>query len=100
MKKRALGKGLEAFLPEQYGILKDERFAELDITQLQPNPEQPRAKFEPVALAELARSIQETGVLQPVVVVPEKDHYKIIVGERRWRAAQKAGLTKIPALIL
>ena len=99
MKKRALGKGLEAFLPEQYGILKEERFAELDISQLQPNPEQPRTKFEPVALAELARSIQETGVLQPVVVVPEKDHYKIIVGERRWRAAQKAGLTKIPALI-
>lgn len=99
MKKRALGKGLEAFLPEQYGILKDERFAELDITQLQPNPEQPRTKFDPVALAELARSIQETGILQPVVVVPEEDHYKIIVGERRWRAAQKAGLTKIPALI-
>ncbi|NOR15529.1 MAG: ParB/RepB/Spo0J family partition protein [Candidatus Aminicenantes bacterium] len=99
MKKRALGKGLEAFLPEQYGILKDERFAELDVSQLQPNPEQPRTKFDPVALAELARSIQETGVLQPVVVVPEKDHYKIIVGERRWRAAQKAGLTKIPALI-
>ena len=99
MKKRALGKGLEAFLPEQYGILKEERYAELDITQLQPNPEQPRSNFDPVALEELARSIKETGVLQPVVVVPEEDHYKIIVGERRWRAAQQAGLTKIPTLI-
>jgi len=99
MKKRALGKGLEAFLPEQYGILKEERYTELEISQLRPNPEQPRTKFDPVALEELARSIQDTGVLQPVVVVPEKDHYKIIVGERRWRAAQKAGLSKIPALI-
>ena len=99
MKKKALGKGLEAFLPEEYRILKDERFAELEIEQLKPNPAQPRSHFDPTALEELALSIRETGILQPVLVVPEDDHYKIIVGERRWRAAQKAGLSKIPVLI-
>ncbi len=99
MKKKALGKGLEAFLPAEYGILKDERFAELDIDQLKPNPNQPRTHFDSAALEELALSIRETGILQPVVVVAEADHYKIIVGERRWRAAQKAGLRKIPAII-
>jgi ParB family chromosome partitioning protein len=99
MKKKALGKGLEAFLPEEYGILKEERFAELDIERLKPNPDQPRTRFEPVAMQELALSIRETGILQPLVVVPEENHYKIIVGERRWRAAQKAGLNKVPVLI-
>jgi len=99
MKKKALGKGLEAFLPEEYGILKEERFAELDIEQIKPNPDQPRTHFDPVALQELALSIRETGILQPVVVVPQEKHYKIIVGERRWRAAQQAGLRKVPVLI-
>ncbi len=99
MKKRALGKGLEAFLPEEYGILKEERFAELDIEQLKPNPDQPRTHFDPVALQELALSIRGTGILQPMVVVPQENHYKIIVGERRWRAAQQAGLKKVPVLI-
>ncbi len=99
MKKRALGKGLEAFLPEEYGILKEERFAELDIDQLKPNPDQPRTHFDPVALQELALSIRGTGILQPMVVVPQENHYKIIVGERRWRAAQQAGLKKVPVLI-
>lgn len=99
MKKKALGKGLKAFLPEEYGILKEERYMELDIEQLKPNPDQPRTTFDPVTLDELAESIRETGILQPIVVVPEGDHYKIIVGERRWRAAQKAGLKTIPILI-
>jgi len=99
MKKQALGKGLKAFLPEEYGILKEERFTELDLDQIKPNPTQPRRSFDPASLAELAASIKSTGVLQPVVVVPENGYYKIIVGERRWRAAQKAGLKKIPALI-
>jgi ParB family chromosome partitioning protein len=99
MKKKALGKGLEAFLPEEYRILKDERFAELEIEQLKPNPAQPRSHFDPKALEELALSIRETGILQPVVVVPQENHYQIIVGERRWRAAQRAGLNKIPVLI-
>lgn len=99
MKKKALGKGIKAFIPEEYGILKDERFVELDIDRIKPNTLQPRLKFSPESIGELARSIKESGVLQPVLVVSDGNDYKIIVGERRWRAAQKAGLKKIPALI-
>ncbi len=99
MKKKALGKGLKAFLPEEYGILKEERFIEVDLEKFKPNPHQPRSYFNPETLEELARSIKETGILQPIVAVPEDNYYKIIVGERRWRAAQKAGLKKIPTLI-
>ena len=99
MKKRALGKGLKAFLPEDYGILKDEKYVDVDVEDLKSNPLQPRQDFEQKAIDELAQSIKETGVLQPIVVVPEDNHYKIVVGERRWRAAQKAGLQKIPAVV-
>jgi ParB family chromosome partitioning protein len=99
MTKKALGKGLKAFMPEEFGIIKEERFLELDIDQLKPNPLQPRMRQNPESLDELAQSIKETGVLQPVVAVPDEGAYKIIVGERRWRAAKKAGLQKIPVLI-
>lgn len=99
MKKQALGKGLKAFFPEEYGILKDEKFVEVDVEDLMPNPLQPRQHFDTDAIAELALSIKESGILQPLVVVPEGNRYKIVVGERRWRAAQKAGLTKIPVII-
>ena len=99
MKKRALGKGLKAFLPEDYSILKDEKFVDVDVEDLQPNPLQPRQDFDQDSIAELAQSIKETGILQPLVVVPEENHYKIVVGERRWRAAQKIGLTKVPAIV-
>ena len=99
MSKKALGKGLGAFIPEEFSILKDERFAELDIEDVKPNPFQPRMKFDDQTIDELAQSIRESGIVQPVIVAPEDDHYKIIVGERRWRAAQKAGLRKIPVLI-
>ncbi len=99
MKKKALGKGLKAFIPEEYGILKEEKYAELDIDQLRPNPLQPRLKFSQDSIDELSRSIKESGVLQPIIVAPEGDGYRIIVGERRWRAAQRIGLKKIPVLI-
>ena len=99
MKRKALGKGLKAFIPEEYGILKEERYADLEIEQLKPNPFQPRLKFDKESIDELARSIKESGVLQPVIVVSEGNHYRIVVGERRWRAAQKIGLRKIPSLI-
>jgi len=99
MTKKALGRGLDVFIPEEFGLIRDEKWAEIDIDQLRPNPDQPRTKFSRESLEELAASIKETGVIQPVVVVPEEDHYRIIVGERRWRAAQLAGLRKIPALI-
>jgi ParB family chromosome partitioning protein len=99
MIKKALGKGLSAFIPEEFGIIKEERYAELDVEQLKPNPLQPRMKFDEQAIDELAQSIRESGIVQPVLVVPDDGHYKIIVGERRWRAAQKAGLKKIPVMI-
>lgn len=99
MKKKALGKGLKAFLPEDYGILKEERFIDLEINLLKPSPNQPRIDFNEDTIQELAASIKETGVLQPVVVTPEKGYYKIIIGERRWRASQVAGLDKIPAVV-
>lgn len=99
MTKKALGKGLKAFIPEEYGILKEERYAELDIEKLKPSTLQPRLRFNDDSIDELASSIKESGVLQPVLVVPEGNHFTIIVGERRWRAAQKIGLKKIPSII-
>ena len=97
--KKALGKGIQAFIPEEYGILKQETFAELDIELLKPNPGQPRMRFDEEAIADLAQSIREAGILQPIMVVPDGGAYKILIGERRWRAAQRAGLAKVPVLI-
>jgi len=99
MMKKALGKGLGAFIPEEFGIIKDERYAELNIEQLFPNPLQPRLRFDDQSINELAQSIRESGIVQPILVVSEEGRFKIIVGERRWRAAQKAGLKKVPVLI-
>lgn len=99
MKRKALGKGFKAFIPEDYGILKEERYADLDIDQIKSNPFQPRIQFDEKSIDELAASLNTTGVLQPVIVAPEGKHYRIIVGERRWRAAKKIGLKKIPVLI-
>ena len=99
MKKKALGKGLKAFIPEEYGILKEDSYADLDIDKLKPNPLQPRLTFTRESIHELARSIKESGILQPIIAVPERDFYRIIIGERRWRAAQDLGLKKIPVII-
>ena len=99
MTKKALGKGLEAFIPEEFGILKEDRYAEVEIEKIRPNPHQPRTQFDEASIDELARSIKETGIIQPLLVVPEEDHYKLIVGERRWRAAQRAGLRVVPVII-
>ncbi|HOE13600.1 MAG TPA: ParB/RepB/Spo0J family partition protein [Candidatus Saccharicenans sp.] len=99
MTKKALGKGLEAFIPEEFGILKEDRYAEVEIEKIRPNPHQPRTQFDEASINELAASIKETGIIQPLLVVPEEDHYKLIVGERRWRAAQRAGLRVVPVII-
>lgn len=97
--KKALGKGIKAFIPEEYGILKEESFTEIDIDQLSPSPFQPRTKFDEKAIDELAQSIRETGILQPILAAPAGGRYSIVVGERRWRAAQKAGLKKVPVIV-
>ncbi len=93
--RAALGKGLEALLPE-----KGEEVIRLEIEKIIPNKQQPRKIFKDEALKELSVSIKEKGVLQPVIVSRVGDGtFRLIAGERRWRAATLAGLKKIPALI-
>jgi ParB family transcriptional regulator, chromosome partitioning protein len=75
------------------------RFAELALTDIRPNPRQPRQVFDEAALDELAHSLREVGFLQPVVVRPAGGGYELVMGERRWRAAQQAGFATIPAII-
>ncbi len=72
---------------------------EVPVTDLRPNPYQPRQVFDPNKLAELASSIRETGIIQPLVVRKNNDFYEIVAGERRWRAAKAAGLVKVPVII-
>lgn len=96
--KKALGRGLKALIPETPRARAG--FAEIPIDRLRPNPQQPRSRFDPGALEELAASIRQHGILQPLLVSEDPpDSYLLITGERRWRAAQLAGLTTVPAVI-
>ena len=99
MMKRALGRGLGALLTPPGEAEPRGRLRDLPVESIEPNPDQPRKSFAPEALDELARSIQSTGILQPIVVRPRGERYEILVGERRWRAARQAGLTHVPALV-
>ncbi len=96
--KRGMGRGIAAILPEsEAGDLGE--LLELPVELIKPNPNQPRTRFEPEALAGLAASIETSGVVQPLLVRPLHDGgYELIAGERRWRAAQQAGLEKVPAI--
>ncbi|MFQ5737624.1 MAG: ParB/RepB/Spo0J family partition protein [Acidobacteriota bacterium] len=96
MKRKVLGKGLDALLPAPAS---EAGWTELDLEKIHPNAFQPRLRLEPRKLDELAASIAENGVLQPIIVRQTPDGYELVAGERRWRAAQKAGLTHIPAII-
>lgn len=96
-KERGLGKGLEALLSASES--ESVQVMELETNRIIPQKNQPRKVFEPESLQELAASIKEHGVLQPVLVRPVGDYYEIIAGERRYRAAEMAGLQVIPALI-
>lgn len=98
MTKRVLGRGLGALLPPAETEA-GERLRDLPIESLVPNPTQPRKTFAPGALAELAASIRASGVLEPIIARPRGDRFEIVVGERRWRAAQQAGLARIPTQI-
>ncbi len=95
--KNVLGRGLDALIgapgPEAKRVL------EVEVHRLRPNPRQPRARFQEESLEDLARSISSNGILQPILVRPSDGTYEIIAGERRWRAAQKAGLHKVPVLV-
>ena len=97
---KGLGKGLGALLsvegiPEQT----QDSVVELKINDINPNGEQPRKKFDEEALQELASSINENGLIQPIIVVKKGTGYRIVAGERRWRACRLAGLTVIPAIV-
>jgi ParB family chromosome partitioning protein len=96
--KQALGRGLKALIPDTPSARAG--FAEIPIDRLQPNPQQPRHRFDDEALADLAESIRQHGVLQPILVSEDQPgRYLLITGERRWRAARLAGLTTVPAVI-
>ena len=96
MSKKALGRGLEALIgstEQETGI------REINLERIKPNPDQPRKEFDPESLAELASSLKSHGLLQPILVRSYENDYVIVAGERRYRAALLAGLTKIPCII-
>lgn len=101
-KKFALGRGLDSLIATDAPVRTEgsSSINEVAISQIKPNPNQPRREFDPEALQELADSIAQLGIVQPITLRHmEEGHYEIIAGERRWRASQLAGLTKIPAYI-
>lgn len=109
MAARGLGKGLDLLIPNTVGETKKEKEkgktkedagqVVVKITQVEPNREQPRKNFDEDSLQELADSIKQFGLLQPILVQDKEDHYEIIAGERRWRAAKLAGLKEVPVII-
>ena len=96
MTRQALGRGLDALLPRSASV---SPLVELDLEQIHPNPFQPRLRLDSATLDELADSIAQNGLLQPIIVRSRAEGYEIIAGERRWRAAQKAGLQRIPSIV-
>lgn len=107
--KKGLGRGFDSLIPTELldesfdpTAAQDDKVSELrriKLSEVFADPDQPRRAFDEVALDELAASIAEHGILQPIVVTPQKGGYQIVAGERRYRAAKKAGLDKIPALV-
>ena len=95
-KMTGLGKGLDALfgpVPEEEQLHENDTLKNLKITEVEPNREQARKRFDQEALEELAGSIKEYGLIQPIVVTKKDDYYSIVAGERRWRASKIAGLT-------
>src|SRR5438876_2374925 len=100
--KKVLGRGLGALIPQKAETPAPSRaagLAQVPIDQIQPNPYQPRRTFNEASIDELARSVREHGIVQPLVVMRAGDKYKLIAGERRFRAAQKAGLATVPVVV-
>jgi len=102
-KNTGLGKGLGALLStnivEEEKIQDGEVIQNLKVIEVEPNKDQPRRSFDEESIEELASSIKEYGVIQPIIVTKQNDYYQIVAGERRWRASKKAGLSEIPAIV-
>ena len=101
-KMSGLGKGLDALFgpaPEEEQVQENDILKNLKVTEVEPNRDQPRKHFDQEALEELASSIKEYGLIQPIVVTKKEGYYSIVAGERRWRASKIAGLKEIPAII-
>jgi ParB family chromosome partitioning protein len=100
IKRRALGKGLSALIPDAFGLEETEgRFFLCPIESIEPNPYQPRLDFSDIDLESMAQSIKEKGILTPLLVTKTEGGYQLIAGERRWRAAQKAGVDRVPVVV-
>ena len=100
-KASRLGTGLSALFGEEKNLLEEENVQTLPISRVEPRRDQPRREFDPETLQDLAESIREYGLIQPITVRPlDKGFYQIIAGERRWRAAREAGLTEVPVRII
>lgn len=101
-KMTGLGKGLDALfgaVPQEEQMAENDVLKNLKINEVEPNRNQPRKKFDEESLEELANSIKEYGLIQPIVVTEKDGYYCIIAGERRWRACKLAGLEEIPAIV-
>jgi ParB family chromosome partitioning protein len=98
-KRKALGRGLGTLLPSVPTAVAEKALLEIPLDQIIPNKHQPRSNFDPEKLHELAQSIRSNGVVQPVIVRRAGNHYQLIAGERRWRAAREAGLKTVPAVL-
>lgn len=99
-RRPALGKGLSALIPDSPApAAQRPGVVEVDLDKIFPNERQPRLQIDEAKLDELAKSIKENGVIQPILVQVHGDGYRIIAGERRWRAAQRAGLLKVPVVV-
>ena len=100
MARQTLGRGLSALMGDDDVVVESAMAdLEIDIDLIEPNPQQPRTRFPDADLDELTQSIMANGVVQPIVVRRHGSRYQIVAGERRWRASQRAGLRKIPAVV-
>jgi ParB family chromosome partitioning protein len=99
MSRKVLGRGLDALLGDESTKKNQEQLIEIDLDLIEPNAKQPRTRFADEKLDELAQSILANGIVQPILVRRRGARYQLIAGERRWRASQRAGLQKIPAII-
>jgi ParB family chromosome partitioning protein len=99
MSRKVLGRGLNALLGDEFSKKNQEQLIEIDLDLIEPNAKQPRTRFADEKLDELAQSILANGIVQPILVRRRGARYQLIAGERRWRASQRAGLQRIPAII-